>query len=304
MASRNYERLQVVEFGKQLILSQDLDPIYSALRATKWDPERTMRWLLAYWCWYSAATACYCAEAPDDKDYWVRMLRVAKNEEPTPFGGRWERGKERRHARGTAGVKMVEHLKGRFGDPSPLLRVADMTIAPFEKPEIGSKFMKGEDNTCASLMKRVKSYYLFGDWIAFKVADMAERVLGIPISFKNAEVFMFKDPVEAALMVWRLHGNQHESAKPKDRSVAISKVVTWLRSEFAGLEAPPLGAQRKREVDLQEIETVLCKWKSHVNGHYPLFNDIDEINEGLLPWQEHCGLAEEFLAAMPRKEAS
>ena len=54
-------------------------------------------------------------------------------------------------------------------------------------------------------------------------------------------------------------------------------------------------------MNIQEVETVLCKWKSHMNGHYPLWNDIHDVNTGLEPWAGCCSAARAFLAHMPKE---
>ncbi|GAG17632.1 unnamed protein product, partial [marine sediment metagenome] len=51
---------------------------------------------------------------------------------------------------------------------------------------------------------------------------------------------------------------------------------------------------------LQEVETVLCKWKSHMNGCYPMGKDTREITEGLAPWAGYTSVREfrEYMPAM------
>ena len=61
------------------------------------------------------------------------------------------------------------------------------------------------------------------------------------------------------------------------------------------LLGPPL---YDRPIGLQEVETVLCKWKSHLNGHYPLYNDTDEINHGMINWLPGNEVAEQFYKNM------
>ena len=83
--------------------------------------------------------------------------------------------------------------------------------------------------------------------------------------------------------------------KPRNEDTAVRDVVLYLAKVFKWAKAPP---SEDRGIELQEIETILCKWKSHMNGHYPLWNDIDEINEGLHGWGE---TADKFWLAMPRR---
>jgi hypothetical protein len=141
-----------------------------------------------------------------------------------------------------------------------------------------------------------QSHRGFGPWISFKIADMLDRCTKEFVDFDQAAVFMFKDPREAALRLWRERNGFNEKAKPKDEQDVITQVVGYLRETFKNFTAPP---SHERPVDLQEIETILCKWKSHMNGHYPLKNDITEIRHGLSPWAEAGQqAAKEFLEAM------
>lgn len=280
---RDYERLSVEEFGHQLLTSNDLDPIYCALVDMKMDEAQLNRWLVAYWCFYHAGAASWLSEA-QGLGFWNAMETAADNPDarPNPFGGRWPRGSERRHFRGKQARDAVAELRRAYDD----------------QPERMVTYIAGEGGDFQALTNRVKEHRGFGPWIAFKCADMVDRVLGVPVDFTQAAVFMFKDPVQSALMLWRQRMGLPENARPKDEPWAIHQVVDYLKGEFTAHKAPPL---YDRPVDLQEVETVLCKWKSHMNGHYPLWNDIDDINKGLEPWTKHSETARKFLEAMPKR---
>lgn len=278
--STQAERLGIVEFGHQLIDTQDLDPVYCALASVPWSREQMARFLLSYWCFYSTGVSSYLAEMPDE-DFWVAMQLAADNQEPTPIGTRWKRAAERRHARGAAAVRMVLELQSKYESPQSFLDFV----------------FDGKEQTCSAVMERVRQHYLFGPWIAFKIADMGERVLGMPITFENSEIFMFKDPTEAALMLWRTQLELPEGAKPKDLPAVLRKVVDWVIMECGkDRTAPPC---RTRKIQLQEAETILCKWKSHKNGHYPFKNDIREIRAEVSQWAEKSVGASQFLQHFP-----
>lgn len=147
-----------------------------------------------------------------------------------------------------------------------------------------------------SVARRAQQHHGFGPWISFKIADMIDRVLGHHVDFTQAQVFMFTDPVKSALMLWRLRTGMPEKAQPKDQQRAITQVVEYLTEHFSGYTAPPA---HDRPVGLQEVETILCKWKSSMNGHYPLWNDTDEINLSLRKWSSVAPLATSFLTNMP-----
>lgn len=152
----------------------------------------------------------------------------------------------------------------------------------------------------SSVSARVQELRGFGPWIAFKVADMIDRLGMGAVDFDEAGVFMFKDPAKAALI---LRGKQdgkdyiHHGTK-EQQGRAIHEVVTYLVGVFDGLSAPPL---YDRPIGLQEVETVLCKWKSHLNGHYPLGKDTCEINEGLVDWLPHSDNAGKFYLNMVKE---
>lgn len=280
---KTYPRLTIEEFGRHLLDTNELDPMYVALARVPFDGDYMKRWLLAYWCFYEAGPVCYLAEH-EGGTFWDAMDVAVRNEQPAPVGGRWPRASERRHFRGEQAITAVAKLRERYGD----------------RPEGMVEYVAGDGGPFAALAKRAKSHYKFGDWIAFKCGDMVERVLGVPVDFSEADVFMFDSPRESALMVAREKFGLLAVTSEADRRTANRMVVEHLVNEFRGYTAPPHG---DRTVGLQEVETVLCKYKSHVNGHYPLYNDIDAINAGIAPWVAVSEAAAALAAAMPKRPA-
>lgn len=280
---RDYPRLGIVAFGEELLKSGDLDPIYLALSRVAWPDATLHRWLLAYWVFYHAGVASYLAQF-EGLAYFDVMLRAGENSTAAPCDGRWPRGHERRHMRGANATKCISYLRSHYGD----------------RPESFVDICAAGDMTCGGVMKRVGTHVGFGPWIGFKVADMLERVVGLAVSFERSEVFIFKDPKKAALLFWRLSQGLPEGAKPRDEARILEMVVHYLITEFADVRKRKAPPRDDRPVGLQEVETILCKWKSHLNGHYPLKNDITEINEGIQPWVAHSALAVQFYEAMPK----
>lgn len=279
--------MDIEHFGAHLLTTGDLDPIYNALVAMRqdgWNEAALKRWLVAYWCFYHAGVASYLSQH-EGKEFWDHMAMAAVNNSPSPCGDRWPRGSERRHFRGQAAINAVQELRNDFKKPEHVVSVL-----------VGGM----HEQTFRGITTRAKMLPLFGPWISFKIADMVDRVLGIPVTgFDQAAIFMFADPTKAALRLWALKAGFAESVKPKDEGKAIQQVVDYLIDYFKEFKAPPLG---DRPVGLQEVETVLCKWKSHMNGHYPLYNDIDEINEGVEPWLKYSKTADLFARCMPSAE--
>lgn len=289
MGRRDYQRLSIEAFGTHLLTTGDLDPIYIALvqaeRAGHFTRPQLLRWVLAYSCFYHAGVASWMSEH-EGPDFWDQMLTAAFNEAPAPVGGRWPRGHERRHFRADIAVDSVRALERRYPD----------------FPEQMLEYIAGDGTQqFKDVSTRTQEHRGFGPWIGFKVADMVDRVLGIRVAFDHAAVFMFKDPEKAAMMLWeKREGHKYpENSRPK-REVILNGVTSYLIDYFRDLPAPPLG---DRAVNIQEVETVLCKWKSHCNGHYPLYNDIDEINAGLEPWAGRSVAAHAFASHMPKRAA-
>lgn len=290
MASRDYPRLGIIEFGTQLIQSGDVDPIYVMLWEAlqqypeEFNPQQLKRWLVAYWCFYNAGLASYLSEL-EGEEFWNRMMIAAENKVPPPVGDRWKRGKERRHFRGKQATYCVEKLSAKYPEPEAMV-----------------DYLKGDISSSESFLSvanRAHKHYLFGHWIGFKIADMLERVMCAQISFDQASIFMFDDPEKSAFMLFEKQFPElvNKPGVKLKREAVLNAVVGYLQEKLGHLPAPP---RFERNINIQEIETVLCKWKSHMNGHYPINNDIDEIHEGLTPWAGiGCMTAQILLMTLP-----
>lgn len=283
--------LPVDEFGRRLVISLDLDPIYVGLSQLDLGWVQLNRWLLTYWCLYDAGSACWIAEAQDGVEFWTRLRLAAENRVHSPLGQRFRRGAERRHWRGSNAKKSLDDLESRYGShPEHMAEYCASGWTPSSPEWRGLR--------CADVVARVSEHNGFGPWIGFKVADMAERVMGIPVTFDAAEVFFFDAPAEGARIarnLW-LRPDAAPCSTTLDR-VELQDVVQSLLAKWSDLKAPPA---LDRPVGIQEVETVLCKWKSHLAGHYPVGKDTREINEHLAPWIRHSKLAASLLEAMPK----
>lgn len=280
--SRSYERLSIETFGAALLNTGDLDPIYIALHKMELPEEQLARWLVAYWCLYHAGTACYMSELSEN-EFWLTLQEAAANVTTAPVGGRWPRGSERRHWRGKQATDAAYALSTRYNTARDMLSfiVADeRDVVPF-----------------ADIASRAAVHRSFGPWISFKIADMVDRLGLQAVSFDNAAVFMFDDPRKAALRLYLLKAGLPAEAKIKDEEHAIALVVDYLTDHFKDFTAPPI---YERPVALQEVETVLCKWKSMLNGHYGPYNDINEIREGLREWTQVSPTARLMFSCMPK----
>jgi hypothetical protein len=279
-----YERLGIEEFGRQLLTTGDLDPLYIALARAGLSVGERARWLVAYWCFYHAGASSFLCQY-EGPEFWSAMMRAAVNQEASPLGGRWPRAAERRHFRGQQACAAVDQLTRRYGSqPERMVSFIAASHSGMESQSFGS------------IAARVAFHKGFGPWISFKVADMLDALNIMPVRFDRAEVFMYETPRASALALSETM-SPRDGASEDDR---VRSVLEYLQAEFSDLRCPH---RMDRGVEMQELETVLCKHKSHMKGHYPLLNDIREISHGLAEWAPVSQVARQLLAAMPTGEA-
>lgn len=251
MASNTYVPLNsAAEFGRRLIESGDLDPIYGMLASDILDGPTLKRWLLTYWMFYHAGVASAQSELEQPMSYWGTMMKHFEGDSKYP------RGAERRHFRG----------------PSAHAAVGWFSVHP---PEYWVDSLL-EARSFKDVQAIVKPWPQFGPWITFKIADMLERLGLAPISF-DIDLAIYEEPLKGAALV--ITGDQDAKITAYDLDVLIKKFI----GHYIALRAPPLG---DRYINVQEVETVLCKYKSHWNGHYWIGKDCHEILEGLAGWGE------------------
>lgn len=283
--------MSLEDFGAQLLKTGDLDPVYIALANARLPAAVLDRVCVAYWCFYHLGAAAYIAEkGASPGDFKLLMAQAAANTESPkirPEGERWPRAAERRHFRGEQAVRAVGELSARY--KTATLMMNGLTGA-------------GKDMTYASVTRAAESHRGFGQWIGWKIADMAERVLGYPVDFSQANLGIYKDPRQGAALVYYLGELEAKrvvgsyAARPWEYPVGdtdFSATVAKYVSHFRRFKAPPLG---DRPVNVQEVETIFCKYKSHYKGHYPLGKDLREVGHGLEGWGD---LAQQLKKALP-----
>jgi len=246
------------------------------------DRSQVERWMIAYWCFYSAGVSSHMSEK-DGSEFWDEMEKAALNTEQAPTGGRWDRASERRHFRGAQAVDAIDELRHKYGH-----RPSSMVDWILETEGDGPP-------TFQQISENVRTHRGFGSWISFKVADMLDRVLDENIQFLDAEVMMFDEPRKSALMIAERYG-LYSGTSTMSEEEKISWSVQFLKNRLDDLRSPPAG---DRPLGIQEFETILCKWKSHQSGKYDVGHDIIEIRSAIQPWAKRCRTAAQFLEQMP-----
>lgn len=267
-------KLSVYDFGRRLLDSNDLDPVYVALweasESGDLNPERLRRWLMAFWCFYHSGTASWATGSGDaEEGFWIRMRMAARSKD-------YPRCHERRHFRGDNAIRSVDFLES-LG--------LDALFEPITRPCTYS---------LQEVTREVRTWVQFGPWIAFKVADMLERLDLCRIQFDVASSMYEGSPTEGAYLLARTEGVNPMSLDG-GRSVtnwAVGRLVTELRFDLA----PP---RYERPINVQEVETILCKWKSYMGGHYELGEDVTGLRKALLRYAR-CPVSQILLKAGKR----
>jgi len=258
-----------IAWGRRLIETCDHDPLYIGLVNWEVRGSRLRRFMLAYWCCYSVGASWYISQSSGSR-FWETLRRAAVNTEPSPLGGRWPRAHERRHWRGDKCVNSVDWLASKFKHPE------EAVVSLEAARSLGD-------------VNRLMDWPQFGPWIAFKAADMLERILGAQVSFPNELITLFKDPRIGAEMMLQIPG--HEDWEPE--GCTAQDVVNCLLAEYQDIPAPG-HRDSGRACNIQEVETVLCKWKSARRGNYWIGLDTRDHRAELEQWG-----ATDLLAAYP-----
>lgn len=250
--------LSVTEFGTKLINTGDLDPVYIMLLDAKLPRPLLKRWIIAYTWFYHVGVASYLCEQKD-------MMSAALKEL-----GTLPRSSERRHFRTLKAeqcLKWFQERQAAYFDEVSRLGVGEATQAQFFDDFIRLLFCSYD---FASTVKRIEAIPQYGPWMSFKLWDIGSNVLYPgPVLEKLAPetLKMYSEPTKGAMLV----AQEGES---------VADVVTRLISTFnrLGLRQPH---NKRKAITALEVETVLCKYKSHLNGHYPVGKDTHEVREGL-----------------------
>jgi hypothetical protein len=240
--------VEVLEFGKQLIETEDLDPVYCYLNSAKdaWDGAWLERWLLTYSMFYHSGVAELSAQLKGH-EYWDFI----KSGIPNEAGGGFPRSEERRHFRGHTAQEAIKQMS----EYEPKAIVDSWYVEP----------------TFQGVIKNVQRLKFYGPWIAFKLADMGERVLGLPIDFSDCELGIYREPRAGAALV--KYGDSNHPFKTTELTEVVNYIIQGL-----DLKAPP---RYDRHINVQEAETILCKYKSMKHGHYYVGKDNEAVAKAL-----------------------
>jgi len=281
MSKRNYKPMNLIPFARHTIRSKDLDPIYYIVNEVGWPMKQKLQFFASYLAYYHAGVAAYMSTMGVDT-WWTVMMLAAENRTPSPLNERWPRAKERRHFRGQQAIKAVTSWHEEFKSPQEL-------FLHFLLPEA----------TVADSMLNAQKIRSVGQWMSFKIADITDACFDMNLDQTgDLTPFFYDTPVKGMLDYWRDRMGFPPHANPPGHK--FHKVLQEISDYVADQLSAETNPHKSGEpLDPFCLETVFCKWKSHCNGHYPLYNDLMEVGEGLLPWAQINGSAAQLLEALP-----
>lgn len=241
-----------VRFGKHLKSSSDIDPLYPILRSIivqhKMTEEQAYWFTFLYVAWYNVAVG-YRAwlECPEPDPDILTLL------DPS-----WPTGVERRASRGG---RVREHIDS-------FLTAADgYRIQTWFNRGLNADAFELEDQHAnwRILNERLQTLRMNGRWAAYKHCEVLRRVHYVMVQAPDMGNQFSSGPREGlAFLYGELDGQG-------------PKVIS--RLDRQGLNLQRRVARLGLEVDIEELETILCNWKSVMKGKYYVGHDIDENQE-------------------------
>lgn len=119
----------------------------------------------------------------------------------------------------------------------------------------------------------LKEFPGMGDWASWKFCDLLERVADVEIDFSKVD---FREAYDFPLRgLCRVNGQTDDFVATLKKNDDLYHHYIYNAQHILGtdvmeLEPPP---KKGRTVNIQEIETCLCKYHSYLSGHYTIGKD-------------------------------
>lgn len=246
----------VAKFGRHLIASSDIDPIYPVLKklhaAQGMDEEQALWHSFLYVAWYHLPVGhAVFGHWPD------RKAMLKKNKTWVREATTWPTGIERRSNRGG---KVFTHIEA-FRAATDHLPLSNW----FRNGFIHAPTLSKRHTNWHMINERLQAVWGNGRWAAYKHCEVLRRVHDFP--------------VEAPDM-----GHRFSSGPRKGLAELYGPLEGQSEAIVAVLDAQGRDLQERLErrglvVDVEELETILCNFHSLLKGRYYVGHDIDEMQE-------------------------
>lgn len=240
------------EFGKHMLDSEDIDPIYPVLRQLIADlglSPRQAEWLvilyLAYYEITSALTAFRNHPQPGE-----RTILVDRDTLKLPTGIE-RRGLRQAHL-------MADHLEdwlSRFDGVTHFSAVEDW-------------FANDPHFNAGVLGEYLTGVKYNGRWASYKAIEVMQKVLGWPVAHADAGHDGSTGPRKGLTLFFpEVKGNGPRAIDRLDEQTDV--LMRAVRAHGV-------------EVEVEQVETLLCDFKSLAHGRYYVGHDTDLMLEGIL----------------------
>jgi hypothetical protein len=252
-ATLEARQTDIISFIKKKLLIDDVEPMYTCIMRSALPLKTRQRLCFAEGL---ADHLGLAARMSEGTDFWK-----AAND----FNDQGQRGGARRHFRNPVSKAALKIMESRFPDLSDFFR------------NMPSDFFEAR--------RYITDLPQFGDFSAFKIADMAERTCGNRVDFSNVGLGDFsKFPQRGAGLAASYLGTE-----------AITLYKKLLTTKWPR-QAPPL---YDRVLNAQELETMFCNY-GHSKWHPPGYEakELYKLLEGYgkLAMRLQSNLSKEALA--------
>jgi hypothetical protein len=260
---------ELVEFMLHMHSSRDLDPLYPVLRKLQnnFNREQGLWFSFLYVAWYNLPSAW---AAFNMSTYPTELL-------PLWLDPKWPTGTERRANRGG---KVAEHIQDY------MLKIAgsrsqyrwytkDLVLDDLDQAT--------KEINWYTLNERIQSLFMNGRWAGYKHCEVLAKVNGIPVLAPHMGHANSSGPRQGLAMIYdcsELTGNDPGTIAVLDEMSA--DLTFQLDQALPGLN-----------LEIEDVETILCNWKSLMKGKYYVGHDIDELQEQILRAEERGILSKE-----------
>jgi len=184
---------------------------------------------------------------------------------------KWPTGTERRANRGG---KVIEHIQDYF------LKIAGSKnqwswytegLMPADKLGVYSEVLTELHDNWYVLNDRIQTLYMNGRWAGYKHCEVLQKVNGLPVTAPHMGHANSSGPREGLGMLYDTGGLENNSPD----------VIAELDMMSLDLVAR-LNEATELDLEVEDVETILCNWKSMMKGKYYVGHDIDELQEQIL----------------------
>lgn len=250
----------LVTFGRHLVATKDLDPIYPLLKWVIQDQrldDEQAHWLVyLYLCAYNIPTAWAIFQEFNNPHFYSSSIVDSFT--------KWEA--ERRpclriniERRGLRGGKIVEALKSY-----------SCLVAATPQHHWLMATTDGKFDRLWDFLQKVK---FVGRWAAFKWLDLLKHVLDYDIEFQDMRLAYCTGPRQALEELY-LDGQRNDRQD--------GPYIEWLN--VVGMQLRRALGSSGLSLTYDELETVLCNFHSTMHGRYYVGHDIDEHLGDLVAW--------------------